>query len=199
MSESYIWLPTDGAGKKVRATQKTISANTVYSEQYIEDSKLNFIGGYLFSLRVVGSAVAARQFLHLYNPAASGVIVKVKGIIIVVDTGSVANQIKITRTTNLGTGTAQTPTKKFSSYPASAVNVRSAMTVNAALDNDVLGVAKPTTATYGLLNIQYKQYEIEDDQITLREGQGVVVQQLLAGAATEYLNITLEWDELTVT
>lgn len=199
MSESYIILPTDGAGKKVRTVSKSISAQTVYSEFQVEDSKLNFQGAYLMCLRIAGSASAGYQYLSVYNPSGSGRVFKFKYVTISVDTGSVANQIKVTRTTSLGTGTSQTATKKHSSFSASVSNVRSALSGNATLDKDVLGIAKPTTATFKLLDVDYTTTTLEDDQIVLREVEGLVIQQLSAGAVTEYLNITVEWDEFTAT
>lgn len=198
MAESYIQLPSDAAGKKTRAAQKTVAAQTVYSEYHVEDSRLNFRGSYVICLRIAGSVNAGYQFISLYNPNASGRIFKVKSITIAVDIGSVANQVKVTRTTGLGTGTAQTAVKKDSNFSASISNIVSALIANAALDKTVLGVAKPTTANYALLNVSYREVELEDDQIILREVQGVVVEQLSAGAATEYLSITIEWDEYTV-
>lgn len=199
MAESYIILPVEGAGKKVRAVSKVVAAQTVYSEYQVADNKLNFVASYVFSLRVVGSTSAGRQFLSLYNPTGSGRIFRIKSIVIIVDTGSVANQIKVTRTTSLGTGTSGTAVKKDSAFSASASNICSALSANAALDNDVLGIAKPVTATYVLLNVNYKDSSLEDDQVVLREIEGIVVQQLSAGAATEYLTITIEWEEYTAT
>jgi len=198
MSESYIQLPADGAGKKSRTVSKSISPNTVYSEFQVEDSKLNFQGSYMMCLRIVASITAGYQFLSVYNPTASGRIFKFKSIIISVDTGSVANQIKVTRTISLGTGTSQTATKKDSNFSSSVSNIRSALSAGATLDKDVIGIAKPTTATFNLLNVDYTTVTLEDDQVVLREVEGLVIQQLSAGAATEYLNITVEWDEFTV-
>lgn len=198
MSESYIQLPIEGAGKKVRATQKTVVAQTVFSEHVIADSVLNFIGAYTICLRIAGSTSALYQFLSLFNPAASGRILRIKAIRLTVDIGSVANQIKITRTNTLGTGTSQTPTKKDTSYAASIANVRSALTVNAGVVNDFIGVAKGTTATLKLLeNLAYYDAKLQRDQIVLREGEGIVIRQLSAGAATEFLNTTIEWSEYT--
>ena len=157
------------------------------------------MASYVFCLRIVSSTSAGRQFLSLYNPTGSGRIFRIKSIVIIVDTGSVANQIKVTRTTSLGTGTTQTATKKDSAYSASVSNIRSALSGNATLDKNVLGVAKPVTTTYALLNINYKDSSLEDDQVVLREIEGIVVQQLSAGAATEYLTISIEWEEYTVT
>jgi hypothetical protein len=204
MSESYIQLPTEGAGKKSRAIQKTISAQTVYSEYQIADSILNFKGSYVICLRVVGSTSANYQFLSLYNPAASGRIFKVKAVILIVDTGSIGpNQIRATRTTSLGTGTSQTAVKKDSTFSASVSSIVSALTGNAGLDRNILGMQKagPTSpsGTYQLLNVNYKDATLEADQIVLREGEGIVIQQLSAGAISEYLFITIEWEEYTTT
>ena len=197
MSETYVQLPPDAAGKKLRAVSKSISAQTVYSEYQVADYKLNFVGSYAICLRVVGSASASYQFLSLYNPSGSGRIFKIKAIIIVVDTGSVANQVRLVRTTSLGTGTSQSAVPKDSGFSASVSNIRSALSGNATLNKVVLGIAKPTTATYALLNANYKDASLEDDQIVLREVEGIVIEQLSGGAATEYLSITIEWDEYT--
>jgi len=195
--ESYIQLPADGAGKKVRTIQKIIAANPVQIEQQVADSLLNFQGAYTICLRIAGSASVGYQFLSFYNAAGSERILKIKGIKLMVDIGSVANQVLVTRTTSLGTGTSETAVKKNSAYSASVASISSVLTVNAALDKDVVGIAKGTTATLRLLDYVNWDAILERDQLVLREGEGIVVQQLSAGATTEFLSITVEWEEYT--
>lgn len=197
MSENYIQLPADQAGKKIRTIQKTISANTVHIEQQVADSYWNFIGAYTISLDIAGSTSAGRQFLSLLNPNASGRILKVKAIKIMVRIGSIANLIQVLRSSDLGTGTSQTAVKKNSTFSNSVASIRSALTVNATVSNPFLGVTKGITASIKLLDYVNWDAILERDQMVLRENEGIVVRQNVAGAATEFLGITVEWEEYT--
>ena len=142
---------------------------------------------------------AGYQFLSLFNPNASGRILKIKSVKLMVNVGSVANLILVTRSTSLGTGTAQTAVKKNSAYSASVAGIASALTGNAGLDNNVIGVNKGTTANIKLLDYINWDAILERDQLVLRENEGVVIQQSVAGAATEFLVTTIEWEEYTTT
>ena len=66
MSEAFIQLPPDSTGKKARAIQKTIGANTVYQEvqnvKHIEEENP------VYAVAVSASAVAAsKHHLSLWN------------------------------------------------------------------------------------------------------------------------------------
>ena len=199
MSASYVQLPVDGAGKKVRTVQKTVGADTVHVEQQVADSLLNFVGAYSICVRIAGSASAGYQHLSLLNPNASGKILKIKAIKLMVEIGSVANLIQVLRSSDLGTGTSQTAVKKNSAYVNSAASIRTALTGNATVTYPFLGVVKGTTATLRLLDYVNWDAILERDQMLLRENEGIVVRQSVAGAATEFLSVTVEWEEYVTT
>lgn len=199
MSESFIQLPAEGAGKKVRTIQKTVGADTVHVEQQIADSYWNFVGAYTISLDIAGSVNAGYQFLSLLNPNASGKILKIKSIKLMVRIGSVANLIQVLRSSDLGTGTSQTAVKKNSAYAASVASIRSVLTTNATVTYPFLGIAKGVTASIKLYEYVNWDAILERDQLVLRENEGIVVRQNVAGAATEFLDITIEWEEYITT
>jgi hypothetical protein len=179
--ESFIWLPPDSTGKKLRTYEKVIGGNTVH-EQYVIQA-----GFPTFYFNSAPSAAAGPvNHWDVFNAAGSGVILKVRKLFLqqhyLAQTGVVAT-FDIHRTDSVGTG-------------GTALTGRSADTADAALlPAQVTSRSLPTGGSnsvysYMTLPLSGEETDVgaraawginvlaegnETKDITLREGEGMRV------------------------
>ena len=203
MSESYIQVPPDGAGKKVRAIQKTISANVVQSQFAVRDSKRLILGAYaVVTPEVTTTAVTNYRIASIWNPNASGKTVVVKRAIVSnrCSAASAVNIIKLTFLTADVTGTdiSSTIAKKDSTFGASIIVAKHTAVQTGTLGSDVAAYAKITTASGSaelICDYNSANDSIEGQEIVLNANEGFVVQKLLAGDADDRFTVCFEWVE----
>lgn len=203
MAESYIQLPLDSTGKKVRTILKTIGANATHSQFTIRDSKRAVLGAYaVVTPEITTTAVVNYRIASIYNPAASGKTIVLKRIIVSNrnNAASVVNIIKLTFLTANTTGTdiSATIAKKDSTFPASIANVRHTNIQTGTLGSDVAAYAKISTASGAgelVCDYNFAIATIEGQEPILNQDQGFVVQKLLAGDVDDRFTVVFEWEE----
>lgn len=135
MSESYIALPPDSTGKRLRARFRQVAGNPVY-EQAVFPAELDTY--YVWTGAV--SFALDKHFLSVYNNLGSGYILRVRELRLVnLQTTSISGvsvQFDLYRTTSQSGGTAITP------QPADQAN---------AVWPENIVVAKEATVTNGAL------------------------------------------------
>lgn len=225
MAESYVRLPTDGAGKLLHTRQRVVGANTI-EEQFVIHQELEVISyrGRTSTFRMPGRAgTAGQKIFALFNAAGSTVIVRLGNIRVdiamtVVKVVTVLPPlVRLHRLTAVPTnGTA-----------ASKVNLDSAQASNASVtvwqDASADGTSSATalTATINagtmlsqefaprMIGATYVAYEVadrmqflEEAQLYLRAGEGVCVNldYTLAtqNPTSDMWTVACEWDEFTL-
>lgn len=203
MSESFIQVPSDSTGKKVRTTQKVIGANTVQSQFMVRDSKRLILGAYAVVTPEITTAVAANtRIASITNPNASGKTVIIKRVI-VSNRCAAASAVNIIKLSFIGSDVAGTDisaniAKKDSAFPASIAVIEHTCGVTGTLGADIAAYAKITTASGSAeLICDYISAvdSIEGQEIILNANEAFVVQKLLAGDADDRFTIVFEWAE----
>jgi hypothetical protein len=203
MSESYIQLPADSTGKKVRTIQKTIATNVVQSQFAIRDSKRAIAGAYsVVTPEITTTAVTNYRIASIWNPAASGKNIVIKRVIVGnrCSAASAVNIIKLTFLTADVTGTdiSANIAKKDSAFPASIALVKHTATQTGTLGSDVAAYAKISTASGSgelICDYYYANASVEGQEVILNADQGFVVQKLYAGDVDDRFTVTFEWEE----
>jgi len=204
LSESYIQLPPDGTGKKIRAISKTVGDQTVYEEIHGIDKFPNrvIVGKYIAVTPVVsGSTTANYVYASLFNPTTSGIYVAVKKIypLVFAVATAVYIQISVFRITSASGGTllpASAIAKKDTRFPDPKVEVRYAgVTVTNTGARVTSFIAPGATGQVHFLGgmITFNDY----DELILRPGEGIALIQESAGDADFRVIFIVEWDEFT--
>jgi hypothetical protein len=203
MSESYIQLPADSSGKKVRTIQKTISAQVVQSQFMIRDSKRLILGAYAVVTPEITTAVAANtRIASITNPNGSGKTIVIKRVI-VSNRCNAASAVNIIKLSFIGSDVAGTDisaniAKKDSTFPASIAVIEHTCGVTGTLGADIAAYAKVGTSSGSAeLICDYVSAvdSIEGQEIVLAANEAFVVQKLLAGDADDRFTIVFEWME----
>lgn len=202
MSESYIQVPVDAAGKKIRTIQKTVGANTVQSQCHIRDSKRAIVGAYaVVTPEVTTTLLANYQIATIFNADATKKIV-IKRVIVSNrnNAASAVNIIKITFMSANSTGTdiSANIAKKDSAFVASIANVRHTAANTGTLTLDVTAYAKVGTATGTaelVCDYNFANASVEGQECILNQNQGLCVQKLLAGDVDDRFTVVFEWEE----
>lgn len=176
----------------MRSRDRVIGANTVL-EQAIFNAAIDTY--YALADAVAGST-AIKQHLSLFNGVGSGRVVKVRKLFainlqIAAITG-VAFRYDIRKTTAQSAGTTVTPNlcdTNNAAIPAQILLATAATVTTGAIlwpfptNNDEIGAtnAFPTTPLQQYLNLIPEGAEVQE--YTLREGQGITVQQPALGTA----------------
>jgi len=204
LSESYIQLPPDGAGKKVRAISKTVGGQTVYEEIQGIDKFPNrtITGKYIASTpSVAGTTTANYVYASLFNPSTSGVYIAVKKIypLIFAAAAAVYIQASVFRITSATGGTLLSATavaKKDTQFPDPKAEVRHTGPTVTNTGARITSYITPGAAGYvhflgGM--IVFSDY----DELVLRPGEGIALIQEAAGDTDFRVILIVEWDEFT--
>jgi hypothetical protein len=168
----------------------------------------------LSSFRTLGDTNATQNIFSLENPAASTIMIAVRGLSVVTDStaalATLAPQMRTSRTTGLPTGgTVLVPTKFRTSYPTCQAIPRGATASDG-------GGATAITATPGNILwaqfidrlhtavgwITHDRYDMLPDvgadlrQILLLPGEAILIQSATAMAATTHISVNCSWLEL---
>jgi len=204
MSESYVQVPPDSTGKKLRAIEKTVAGQTVLEEVVILDRQLkrNILGKYLATTPMIsGSTTAGYCYASIFNPAGSGRLIAIKKLRPLCFAAAAAVYIAFTtyRITAASGGTLLAATdiaKKDTTLDANPVAQIRHTGVTVTTAQRVISFTSPGAAGYvhflaGMLEFK------EGEEIILREGEGLAVVQEAAGDADFRVFLFVEWDEFT--
>lgn len=194
MPESYVQLPADGAGKKLRTRQRTIGANVV-EEQAVYRPGIDTFYAYADAV----AFAANKHHIGIFNGALSGRVVQVRKLFAVnLQTGAVSGAVarfNIQRISAMTLGTAVVP------QPADTANAALPATISVATGPTCTdaGVLFPwvtqtdeETAVPALSKALFQQsvnmlMEGESIQeLTLRPGEGMSVKQITASTVGSF-------------
>lgn len=191
MSESYIQVPADSTGKKVRTKARTIGGTEVHEQQIAEVELPTYIVG---NSSTSGIANAQNKiYIALFNSSGSGKIIKIREIWIM--------NAQLTAVTGVGVewnidninsaptgGTTLTPRKMDSQNPnlPGQIVIQEAPTGGANkvftwfpvyLSNDEIIGTQFGAVLCNMIPV-YPAIPKECQDITLREGEGIQVKQI---------------------
>jgi len=186
MPESFIQVPPDSTGKKMRARERVIGANTVYEQGVFQTAPATFI-----ALADAVAFVQNKQKFALMNGAGSGVVLNVQKLFLINNQLSAATGVmlreNVMRITTLSGGTAITPQTMDSDNAALPAEVTCAtnctVTEGALLfpltfNNDEVGATQGFPNTPLLAGLNWIPEGNEIQSLRLREGEGFTVKQI---------------------
>jgi len=204
MSESYIQLPPDGTGKRVRSIAKVIGGVEVHEEVMAIDRfpNRNILGKYIAVTPMMsGSTTSGYVYASLFNPATSGVYVAIRRLrpMVFAAAAAVYIQVSVFRITAASGGTllpVSAICKKDTAFPDPKAEVRHSGVTVTSTGARVVSYVSPGAAGYvhllaGL--VDYGDY----DELILKPGEGVALIQEAAGDADFRVIFYVEWDEFT--
>jgi hypothetical protein len=191
MPESYVQVPVDGAGKKLRHRERTVASQTVY-EQFMVMGALPTYNIWTGAL----AFAANKHFLTLYNTGTDPIRVRklfLQNTHLTAVTG-VGVQFRIGRITAAPTGgTAITPVPADSADGAlsglTVVHTTTTATITSTLfdwftNNDEVVPASPMFTWQNGVNILPEGPEVKE--LTLRTNEGITVQNLTSTTVGSY-------------
>ncbi len=212
MAESFVQLPADSTGKKLRTYDK----GTPGHDQYVIPTSERLIAGKYYAqtgahlvLAAADAATAGRWWL--VNPVGSAVLVALERLLFMSQLGSAlvavtSPRLTLERMTFTGTasGATVTPAKRKTSDAANVATVRTASTgVTPAAGAALLAflpVASATAVAYNTPSDVIWLPQNDEDQIILAAGEGLVFRQADAGTTSDtrrYVT-SLMWSEFTL-
>lgn len=203
---SYAYLPIpsnrrEDVGKYEHTVKKTLTLEGITADFHTPVTQIGkprlIRGIYSYTPGQLAGVTTAYNWISLFNPNGSGIIVAVRQLVIIV--GCVAASLMIDhrcqRTTAASGGTLVSPAalvKHDTTFPDPKVEVRIANPTVTAV-GDFLSFAVQLTAG-NVLPFVVIPYRV-GEEIILREGQGINVRQMAAGDADQRLHINLMWEE----
>lgn len=218
MPESFVGLPADSTGKKMRTRQRTIGANTVEEPfQILTSDRVSTAKVALSTFRIPGQAVTPHNLFSLENLAANPAtfLVGVRRLTIqmVATAASVALvNYRMWRTTTVPTGgTVMTKTSRDSADALNAnVNARMAVSADAVATaityalpatNPMWQQSQPVMLTSGVYAAEDNSLApvvFQDDPLVIRPGQSILVAATTASVASASYVINCLWEEYTL-
>jgi hypothetical protein len=199
MPESFIQLPPDSTGKKMRARERVIGANTVYEQGVFQTAPATFIA--------LADAVAFaqnKQKFALMNGAGSGVTLNVQKLFLInVQLSTVTGVMlreDVKRITTLSGGTAITPQTMDSdnaALPAEVTCATNCTVTEGALmfpltfNNDEVGATQAFPNTPLLAGLNWMPEGNETQSLRLREGEGFTIKQITNSAVGSFAYMCL--------
>jgi hypothetical protein len=219
MGESYIQLPTDSSGKKVRTRQRTVGANTIEEQYIIVQNERVITGIYIghTGAHVVQASAHATTglagFWWLTNPVGSSVSVALRRVEFMSQLGSAlatptSPRIVLERFAFTGThtGTAIVAAKRATADATQVARLASATTGMTITGSAVgaqlfafLPIAGATAVGYTAATAA--DWNPDDDgQTVLAAGEGIICRQADAGTTSDTRRFVtnIAWSEFTI-
>lgn len=188
MGESFVQLPQDGVGKKLRTRQRTIGANTVEEQGVFLSAAESFVA-YADAVVPAGN----KHHLSIFNGVGSGRVVKLRKLFCVnlqsaaISGGLVRFDVKKTTAQSAGTAlTAQKVDSNNANLPAQILVATAATITEGALLFPYMTLTEEQAVTQPLTIAMFQQFQNvllespELQELTLREGEGMTVKQITA-------------------
>lgn len=203
MPESFVQLPADGVGKKLRTWQKTIGANTVEEQAVFLSAKETWSA-------VADNVVPAANKYHIaiFNALASGRIIRVRKLFAINTTTAAVTgalmRCEGRRTTVQAAGTAITPVAHDTNNAAlpGGIAVATGATITDGsllwplmLASEEQVATAPSDKNVFLQGLNLMMEGPETQELVLREGQGFGLKQVTnvtVGTWTWVLVFTVE-------
>jgi len=193
--DSYIQLPADGTGKKLRTRQEVVGANTVET-QLVSSSALPTY----YAWSGAQAFAANKHFLSIFNVAGSGKVVRLKKIFVVnLQIGAVTGvlfQFDFRRTTAQSAGSAITaismdtqdavPAQSVVAIAAGATITNSSLLFSQIFSNEENVAAQTNNAPMTQAGISWLPEGTEIKELVLRPGEGLTVQNITATTVGSY-------------
>lgn len=223
MGESYVQLPTDSTGKKLRTRQRTVGANTV-EEQFVivQEHKVVSFRGRLATPIIPGRAgTTGQKIAAIWNAAGSPVIVEVGELRVdlyqtVIKAVTVAPPVvRIHRITAIPTnGTAGAKASKDTALSSSAsvttyqdassdrTSSGTALTITIPASNILSEEYAPRLITAVGYEVADRMNFLDGEGVTLRAGEGLAVELSYAAAGsnpiTDMWTASIDWTEYSL-
>jgi len=204
MSESYIQLPPDGTGKRIRSVVKTVGGVEVHEEIHGLDRfpKRNILGKYIAVTPMIsGSTTSGYVYASMMNPPGSGIYVAIRRLrpLVFAVAAAVYIQISVFRITSHSGGTlldVSAICKKDTAFPNPKAEIRHTGPTVTSTGARVVSYVSPGAA--GLVHFLGGMVDYGDyDELILRPGEGIALIQEAAGDADFRIIFHVEWDEFT--
>ena len=193
MPETFIALPPDSTGKKLRTRSKVIGGQTVHEQAVYQTALPTF-----YILADAVAFAANKHHLSIMNTAGSGKLLSVKKLFhINLSLGAVtgvALRFDVKRATAVSGGTAITPQScdTDDTFPAGiTINTNGTVTEGALLypvttQNDEITAANTAVANYLAMmsNLQPESPELKE--FRLRPGEGFTVKQITSSTVGSF-------------
>lgn len=220
---SFVQLPVDttNAGKKIRTQSKVIGTDTVHSHFWVQDRAQTVLGVYRLSLAQQTAQASATNgtstgFAWLAVPTATTTkAARIRRLTVSSQHSTAlatptAPRVAASRFTFTGTASGAsggTPDKVDTTFPASALDVRTATTGMTITLVTLIGVAPIVGAVtavgaYGPVDNSIVDPASDEDQWpVIRAGQGIALWQDTAGTAsdTRKINVNIVSDDIDLT
>lgn len=185
MADTFVQLPPDSTGKKLRTRDKVIGANTVHEQAVFQSALPTF-----YAVADAVAFAANKHHIAVMNAAGSGKMVNIRklyhiNLSLAAVTG-VALRFDVKKATAVSAGTAITPVScdTDDTLPAGITVATGATVTEGALlypvttQNDEITAANTAVANYlaAMTNLQPEGAEIKE--FRLRPGEGLTVKQI---------------------
>ncbi len=190
MPESFIQVPPNSTGARMRTRSRVVSGNTVHESAVYRPGADTW---YVYADNV--AAASAKSHVSIFNGVGSGMIIQIRKLFVYnLTTAAVSGawtRFDLRRSTAQAAGTAITPVAADTTNPALPVTILAATGATVTDGGIILPfttTSEENTVTQALSNSFFQQmYNLlpEADniqEVTLREGQGFNVRQV--GAST---------------
>lgn len=195
MPESYIQVPPNSTGSKVRTRSRVIGANTVHEQAVYQAALPTY-----YALADAVTCAQNKQVISILNDTGSGKVVALKKLFIIntqlsTVTG-VAIRSDVKRATAHSGGSTITPVAADSTNPAipAQITVRSAATsvtestllFPLTYTNDELGATQAFPTAQLMAGLNWFPEGAEVQEVRLREGEGLTIKQITNSSVGQF-------------
>lgn len=195
MPESYIQVPPNSTGSKVRTRSRVIGANTVHEQAVYQAALPTY-----YALADAVTCAQNKQVISILNDTGSGKVVALKKLFIIntqlsTVTG-VALRSDVKRATAHSGGTVVTPASADSTNPAipAQITVRTAATsvtestllFPLTYTNDEVGATQAFPTAQLMAGLNWFPEGAEVQEVRLREGEGLTIKQITNSSVGQF-------------
>lgn len=195
MPESYIQVPPNSTGSKVRTRSRVIGANTVHEQAVYQAALPTY-----YALADAVTCAQNKQVISILNDTGSGKVVALKKLFIIntqlsTVTG-VALRSDVKRATAHSGGSTITPVAADSTNPAipAQITVRSAATsvtestllFPLTYTNDEVGATQAFPTAQLMAGLNWFPEGAEVQEVRLREGEGLTIKQITNSSVGQF-------------
>jgi len=193
MAESFIALPPDSTGKKLRTRDKVIGANTVHEQAVFSASLPTF-----FVLADAVAFAANKHHLSIMNTAGSGKVIAIRKLyqinLALAGVTGAAIRFDMKKATALSAGTAITPQSCDSddTFPAGITVATGGTVTEGALlfpytcANDEVTAANTAVANFLSAGFNWMPEGQEIKEYRLRPGEGFTIKQITSNTVGSF-------------